>query len=535
MNKAARIFETPSRMPHGRPPNCRFVVADRAKTGRKQPFWSITHRIAKCHTLCAKETATYFTGSSMSNAQKSDQKEPATLILIGMTDPKPWLKGAFKNALVVEPDPARAKDLIASFEDDKRVEVIEAMLSEGGEDATLVVYNEPGLRGLRSPTSHLRKLFPGLRERARHTVRRLGIVEVIQKALHSGEGALDLWLDTGGEEAESLAALEAAGSLDRVISVTLRCGIAPLFEDSADTAALTGWLQDRGFVLDHRDDSDPDWPQLHFNRAPLFWELRESQTAYQALEARLAAREAELAAAQESLKSEKATLQKQLTEQINRVEQLETECKDLELLRPQVERLRTDLDKQRQHSTDLQNKLTERTERVRALNAEKQQVDSEKTKLASQITSLQAERDDALAKAEDLSKTLATKTSLVEELKTREEIARGDLALALRMQSIAQSDLRDLQARYHEADSDRRRQAELLQALTPRLQQAAAQLQMLTQSDPSAAAQLVDAGTEAPPVQPAPRKHAKTARKRKTNKSETASTSSRTRKPRSDT
>lgn len=64
------------------------------------------------------------------------------------------------------------------------------------------------------------------------------------------------------------------------------------------------------------------------------------------------------------------------------------------------------------------------------------------------------------------------------------EQSKADLAVALRMQMLAQSDLRDLQARFREVSQARAAQQTLLEKLTPRLQQAAQQLQHM---------QLVDA------------------------------------------
>jgi uncharacterized membrane protein YccC len=63
---------------------------------------------------------------------------------------------------------------------------------------------------------------------------------------------------------------------------------------------------------------------------------------------------------------------------------------------------------------------------------------------------------------------------------------RSDLAIALRMQALAQSDLRAVEERYKVAEQARSKQATLLQKLTPRLQQAAQQLQVMAQNDEAA-------------------------------------------------
>lgn len=75
--------------------------------------------------------------------------------------------------------------------------------------------------------------------------------------------------------------------------------------------------------------------------------------------------------------------------------------------------------------------------------------------------------------------------------------SKADLAVALRMQMLAQSDLRDLQARFREVEQARKAQQELLQKLTPRLQQAAHQMQhmQLIEAEPEEVAPRLAAPT----------------------------------------
>jgi len=95
-----------------------------------------------------------------------------------------------------------------------------------------------------------------------------------------------------------------------------------------------------------------------------------------------------------------------------------------------------------------------------------------------------AERDNALAQAQ---KALATRNSECETLNAQceamttqvashQQVAerhQRDLTMALRLQSIAHADLRDLQSRFAELRQQKEQQEALLRKLTPRLQEAA--------------------------------------------------------------
>ncbi len=101
-------------------------------------------------------------------------------------------------------------------------------------------------------------------------------------------------------------------------------------------------------------------------------------------------------------------------------------------------------------------------------------------------------RNLALAeRTEELKAARAEAATPDRDTATQLEQSKADLAVALRMQMLAQSDLRDLQARFREVSQARAAQQALLEKLTPRLQQAAEHMQHM---------QLIDAetGSDAP-------------------------------------
>lgn len=131
------------------------------------------------------------------------------------------------------------------------------------------------------------------------------------------------------------------------------------------------------------------------------------------------------------------------------------------------------------------------------------------------LTSDLAEKSAALDEAETRVNQLTAKIDTLEAAADRDakalEAAKSDLAVALRMQVVAQSDLRDLQSRFRRSEEARRTQENLLQQLTPRLQQASEQLSLLVQKEDIG----IDAAmaVEAQPSKP--------VRRRKTTKTET--------------
>jgi predicted RNase H-like nuclease (RuvC/YqgF family) len=94
-----------------------------------------------------------------------------------------------------------------------------------------------------------------------------------------------------------------------------------------------------------------------------------------------------------------------------------------------------------------------------------------------------AERDKRI---DELDKSATEGWKVAREAQDVAASVRSDLSIALRMQALAQSDLRAVEERYKVAEQARSKQATLLQKLTPRLQQAAQQLQVMAQNDEAA-------------------------------------------------
>ena len=110
------------------------------------------------------------------------------------------------------------------------------------------------------------------------------------------------------------------------------------------------------------------------------------------------------------------------------------------------------LDRARLENAALRKALAERTAAFRELNGKSEWRGRRMAELEEELKHMQKLRDQTTAETRKL---------------------QEDLTLALRLQSLAQADLRDLQRRHADTLATRDRQADLLRQLTPRLQEAA--------------------------------------------------------------
>ena len=162
---------------------------------------------------------------------------------------------------------------------------VEAALVPAEGPVELISYSLPRLCSIRPATKELKALFPGLRERRRRNIATVTPQELIER-LGKLEPPFHVLIDAPGAEMDVLIALEAIGMLEHMSWLGLRCGIDTFFEGARPSAALRETLIARHFCPVGQDDSDPDWPELHFE-ADFSSRLSEAQAA-------LAERNAEL-------------------------------------------------------------------------------------------------------------------------------------------------------------------------------------------------------------------------------------------------
>ncbi len=346
------------------------------------------------------------------------------------------LAGFRGQVVLVEPDPDRALRLQSR----EGVRVIAAAIGHEPGQRPLFRFNFPGLRSLFAPTAALKDSLPGLREVGRTMVSVIASAELARQLGDLPE-PLALHIDAPGAELMVLQGLATAGVLARVARLQMRCGTVPMVEGAASRAAVQDWIVDQGFVLAADTSDDPDWAELEFRVDLVARALDETRAALKVSEDVAHQQQAQISA----LKHEAADRDKTITD------------------------LETGLAAARKAKAETDSALKQRDVTLKSREDD--------------LAKVTGERDTARGQAEQRNKRITELEATVNAARQTTERAKSDLGVALRMQMLAQSDLRDLQMRFRDVEQARSSQQSLLEKLTPRLQQAARQLQQLQLAD----------------------------------------------------
>ena len=242
-------------------------------------------------------------------ARQTHDTPAASLIIIGPStdDLEARLAEPVGKVVLVEPDPARAASIEVRYGDRSGLSVIAAAVSDKAGQAELSEFNYPGLRSLHAPTAALLALMPGLRVKARRMVQVITPAALLDEAGDVPDPA-HLRINAPGCEYAILQGLQQAGALERFDRVWVRCGAEPMFEEAQDSETVQHWMRSQGFSLAEVDETDPDWPGLHFRADPVGRDLLAARRDLSALEMRLAEKSAELEKKSELLTAREAAL-----------------------------------------------------------------------------------------------------------------------------------------------------------------------------------------------------------------------------------
>jgi hypothetical protein len=366
-----------------------------------------------------------------------------------------YLAGNAERIILVEPEPDRAAALERRCASDPRTLVIAAAMTGEIGEAELKTFNIRALDGLHYP-EHAKGIYPGLRILDQMIVPTLSPAGLLER-IGSMPGPVRLILHATGMEADILNAWPAGDALAQIDRVELRCSASSLFEGGSDMAGLRELLQNLGLDVVHSDMSDPDWPKLVLRSNPLRLEfearLSEAETARQAAAGIVEARDIRI----HELESQLSKLRRRRDAWRAKRNTVARAAKKSEAARVAAEgALETTAE-------------TAAARDVRIKELEAQLAEAEAARQAA-ITNAAQATENARVQAEAAQNNLKARTG-------EQATARADLAVALRMQAILQSDLRDLQIRYAETLEVRQQQENLLRKLTPRLQEAARHIQ----------------------------------------------------------
>ncbi len=167
-----------------------------------------------------------------------------------------------RQVVLLEPAADAAKALERMTAGWAEARVVNAAVSARDGQAELCLWNLARLNSPAQAGPQLGELYPGLRQRARQSIRLLSPRSLLAEIGGIARPML-LVMETPGCERDILEGWKADGLLDQVDQLELHCPEEVLYEGAATRAELEGWLEEEGFVATSRDDDDPDWTILH--------------------------------------------------------------------------------------------------------------------------------------------------------------------------------------------------------------------------------------------------------------------------------
>lgn len=421
------------------------------------------------------------------------------------------------RVVLIEPHAATAKALASRFAAKPQVTVLDVAIGTAAAsgETVLQVANNLAHSSLRMPLPALQSLLPGLRLVKSQPVEVLSAGELMT-SLGQLPHPVHIRIDAPGAEQDILMSLHQSGDLETVDSVDLRAGSEALYDGALGSDALRDWLSQKGFLLQAVSTEDPDWPET---RLVVDHGRRDMQRKLAAAEAAKAAQAKEIA----DLSAAAKTLEGKLKQHDDLAEAKHQEAEAMARRFAEMERAlaatsqgleakskalgvaEAALAEAKRALTD-SSAAAEAAAKAAAASAVADQLASEakikgltdlaatratriaevERALATVTQDLEAkgkalaEADAARRRAEEQSlAALQKQTRQTEAAEAETAKIRQDLLIAMRLQAIAIGDLRDLQVKFAETQEIKTRQEELLRQLTPRLQEASAQLREL--------------------------------------------------------
>ncbi|UWQ35143.1 hypothetical protein K3555_21515 (plasmid) [Leisingera sp. M527] len=397
---------------------------------------------------------------------------------------KACLDSGAEHILLTEADPERAAALrpacIAAG-----VQLREAAVADEAGERPFHIFNIRALSSCCRPDG-LEKVFPGLRQTDTVQVKAEPVTSLLDMPEQTGPGCSLLAIDCPGQEAAIIRQLQASGLLSKFQHLYLSLPAAPLYEGSEPMAEILQRLHTAGWRLRHTENQDPDFPACFLEQEPLVLQiadlekqLAETSAAQHASELRSAGLDAEArrqaqaleqaAAERDSARAEAAALAAKAADQdaeaARQAQALEQAIAERDSARAEAAALAAkaadqDAEAARQAQA-LEQAAAERDSaraEAAALAAKAADQDAEARRQAQALEQAIAERDSAraeaaalAAKAADHDAEAARQAQALEQAAAREaetRKAQQNLAVALRLQSQREADLKELQARY---------------------------------------------------------------------------------------
>src|SRR5690625_1994950 len=190
-----------------------------------------------------------------------------------------YLATSAKRIILVEPNARLAAELRTRCNNEPRVSILAVAVSDTAADNELTEYNLPEANSLYPPTD-LRKLYPGLRMLGQQSVRTITGEDLLKECeLTSDQNALIV--QAPGAELGILESMTESGGIDQFSYLAVTCAEISLYASASDSNAVLKILQEQGFDLVRRDNTDPDWPVLILHHNALKQKLADLTIKYQ--------------------------------------------------------------------------------------------------------------------------------------------------------------------------------------------------------------------------------------------------------------
>lgn len=208
-----------------------------------------------------------------------------------------YLATSAKRIILVEPNARLAAELRTRCNNEPRVSILAVAVSNTVTDNELTEYNLPDANSLYPPTG-LRKLFPGLRMMGQQSVRTITGEDLLKECeLTSDQNALII--QAPGAELGILESMTESGGIDQFSYLAVTCAEISLYASASDSNAVLKILQEQGFDLVRRDNTDPDWPILILHHNELKQKLADLTIKYQKISDKLKLAQKDLEAEKE--------------------------------------------------------------------------------------------------------------------------------------------------------------------------------------------------------------------------------------------
>ncbi|MEM7708751.1 MAG: FkbM family methyltransferase [Pseudomonadota bacterium] len=395
--------------------------------------------------------------------------------------------------IMLEPQRQWAEFLRRQTQNLPQAEVLEYALDERSGTATFTVFNFPELSSLR-PDPDVSSIFPGARQTTKLSVETRSLSDLARHLQLPASPNNWLIVDAPGIESAVLTSLEDHETRRLFGHLVLRTSHRSLDGEDDESEWLGEALLTRGYrALGGEDRSDGDWPRLHlqhFGRSPLHKEL---EVKHDSLVRHTQNLTAEKSGLQQRLEQQRAKLDGTISKQKDQLRSLNRSAEQrLAAITKELEQSKKALEKQKKQATkvaELRGQLAEANKTLESRQAELDQRGEEARELEKKQEAQVAERIESVRQETN---------DHIERLERAIEQAKSDLSVSLRMQTLREHDLKELQKRYADVLETRNAQHELLLKIRKRLSLAAEYLlQLKNENDEERKSELTSGLVEA--------------------------------------